>query len=151
MSDIALLQAEFGFDFSVSSGELAMDEGLKTAVIISLFSDARASDTDLAPGVTDKAGWWGDEFLADQDDKLGSKLWTLAREKRTATLLTRAEEFSKQALQWLVDDEVALSVDVSASFTDEGYLALDIKITRPVGDPTAFKFYSQWQGQFAGE
>ena len=69
MIDIALTfdPATFEFDLALAGAgdarDLQGDDGLLTAVIISLFTDARAHDDDPLPdervGVTsDKRGWW---------------------------------------------------------------------------------------------
>lgn len=40
-------------DFVVTKGDLATDRDLETAVLISLFTDRRASDDDVVPDGTD--------------------------------------------------------------------------------------------------
>lgn len=70
--------------------DLQGDDGLMTAVIISLFTDARAHDDDPLPdervGVSsDRRGWWGDCLPDAQGEQtlesIGSRLWLLWREK----------------------------------------------------------------------
>jgi|Deesub1362A_J573_1020465.scaffolds.fasta_scaffold00715_20 phage gp46-like protein len=116
----------------VFEGQLLRDEeGLTTAVLHSLFSDARADDDDLPDG-QDRRGWWGD-CLLPEDDRYGSKLWLLQREKQTRETLHRAREYAQQALAWLVEDGHAESVEVEAEWTREGALALRIVLALPNG------------------
>jgi len=88
MSDIALeiTRSERGdtFDFATLSGDLKKDEGLRTAVIISLFTDRRVNKEDVLLGQSQK-GWFGDapELIENVGDAWGSKLWLLEREKNT--------------------------------------------------------------------
>ena len=61
MSDAALVWFPFGADININNGDLSADNGLATAVMISLFTDARAPDLTLLPaGENDVRGWWGD-------------------------------------------------------------------------------------------
>ncbi len=62
MSDLGLtLNKEEGTgDLTLKNGEIATDaQGLKTAVIVSLLSDARAKeDQPLPDGSNKRRGWW---------------------------------------------------------------------------------------------
>ena len=62
-----------------ASGALAEDDGLQTAVVLSLFLDARARPDDGAEG--HRRGWVGVAFTPE--DRVGSRLWLLKREKHT--------------------------------------------------------------------
>lgn len=131
MTDIALVFNEdtLTADLAIQDGDLLSDDGLDTAVVMSLFTDARASDDDDIPdGTDDKRGWWADAYL---DQPFGSKLWLLSRAKELPETLLRAEHYAKQALQWLVDDGVAREVTAEASYPRPGMLALLISIRRP--------------------
>lgn len=84
---------------------------LIAAVVISLFSDARAG----AEYIGDPRGWWGDELSPLPDDKTGSLLWLFARAKNTPETLRVVEDTASTALQWLIDDRVVDAVTVAAS------------------------------------
>ncbi|MCB2190357.1 MAG: phage GP46 family protein [Deltaproteobacteria bacterium] len=132
MSDIATIydDVELGGDMMVSGGALVEEVGLQTAVLISLFTDRRALDDDVLPaGTTGKRGWWGDLTLPTEGDQYGSRLWQLSREKQTAAVLRRAEEYASEALAWLVTDGVASQVTVTAEVVRRGVLGLGVEIT----------------------
>lgn len=102
-------------DINVVEGDLETDDGLTTAILISLFSDARAADDDELPDPlnSNKRGWWGGQYLSDdEEDTPFCKLWLLERSKTTQEVLTKAKNYVEDALQWLIDDEIASSVDV---------------------------------------
>ncbi len=152
MSDLALVWdgANFAADLAIDANDLLTDDGLETAVMLSLFLDRRAEDADTLPdAVTDRRGWWGDEFPIADGDKIGSRLWLLSREKQTAAALTRAQEYAQEALAWLVEDKVAERVDVTADFPRPGVLGLSVIIYRPHVDPAKYRFNHIWAAQGA--
>lgn len=96
-----------------------------TDIIVSLFTDARASDDDILPdGATDKRGWWGDSF---RDKKIGSRLWLLSREKQLSSVLKRAQEYAEESLAWMIKARLIKSVSVVATNPSNGVLMLTIR------------------------
>lgn len=113
------------FDTSFDGYDLASERGLRTAVIISLFTDRRAEPDDVIPdGTTDRRGHWGDAYLDNDNDSIGSRLWLLAREKQTQDVLNRAREYCIEALQWLIDDNIASAVNVTTEWLRRGVMAI---------------------------
>lgn len=151
--DIALELAGDGSlvaDWAVAGGDIRQDQGLRTAVAISLLTDRTAApDDDLPDGTGDRRGWWGDMPLPGAaPDPIGSRLWLLARAKRTAETLTRAEGYAAEALAWLVEDGVAAAVDVAASWGgaagDQLRLVVTIRRRDGSGQPDA-RFDFAWE------
>ncbi len=125
MTDFALaLNADrSGFDLGLGTYDLATDSGLRSAVIVSLYTERRAEADDVLPdGTTNRRGHWA-------DPEMGSRLWLLDRAKETDDLLARAREYANEALAWLLDDGVVRAVDVTAAFVQRGVLALTVTIT----------------------
>jgi phage gp46-like protein len=149
MSDIALrLFDKITFDVNLKDGDFESDEGLETAVAIALFSDRRVTDEELPLGQESKRGWWGDMYSEVDRDQIGSKLWTLAREKRTLETLRKTEDYAKEALKWMLEDGIAASIKAVATFEGEqtsGRWRLDIEILRPSG--REFKYSVVWDAQ----
>lgn len=115
------------FALSLTGPDLAADEGLRTAVLVSLFTDRRAeADDELPDGSTDRRGSW-------DDPERGSRLWLLGREKQTQRTLERAREYAEEALAWLVEDGIARAVTVSAEWVRTGVLGLRVVIERAAG------------------
>lgn len=135
-------------DLSIVNNDLAREEGLRTAVLLSLFTDRRAEDGDVLPdGGTDRRGWWADAVAAVDGDKVGSRLWLLARAK-PAEFLERAPYYAREALEWLLEDQVAERIDVMASEYRAGWALLEIDIYRPQQqEPTRFKFEGVWRAE----
>lgn len=139
MSDVALTwNSERGAaDFTVARGDLLADGGLEGAVLLSLFADRR---------VDGQRGWWGDSVAAVSGDEFGSRLWTLAREVDRPVILRNAEEYAREALAWMVEDQVAERVDVVAESLAHGgerVLALSVSVSRPEGT-TSYRYAYNW-------
>lgn len=133
-------------DWTLSGGSLDTDEGLQTAIVISLFTDARAPEgVELPEGVTDRRGWWGDVVApvnapSDRPWVTGSLLWLLSREKQTAETARRARGYAADALAWLTSTGVAKAVEVAAEWAAEGRLELTITVTFPSGETAIYTF-----------
>lgn len=137
-------------DLRVEQNDLLLDDGLKTAVLISLFTDRRADPDELQGGDAWRRGWWADELADEVNDQHGSKLWLLTREKQTQSVAERAREYCVEALQWLIDDGIAATVKVSTSFPSRGILGIEIEIARPSGQRTDLRFDYVWQALAEG-
>jgi phage gp46-like protein len=133
-------------DVIVQEGDLATDEGLRSAIVVSLFTDRRARDDDQLPAeATDRRGWWGDLLANEQGDQVGSRLWLLSREKQIPEVLTRADEYVREALAWLLEDRVASKVDVTVTAPVRGRLDIAISLTRPSGEIVDYRFDYVWE------
>lgn len=76
--------------------------------------------------MTPLGSWWA-------VPSLGSKLHLLAREKDLSRVYTLARQYAAEALQPLVDDGRATSIDVATEAGDNGWLILLIDVTAPTG------------------
>ena len=138
-----------GADVAVELNDLASEDGLQTAVALSLFTDRRAEDGDVLPDdQVDRRGWWADELADVPGDRIGSRLWLLGRMKDQPDVLSRAEQYAGEALRWMVDDHVADRVEVVASVPAPGVLGLTVDIFKPAQkEPTRFRFAGAWRAE----
>ncbi|MFK0090935.1 phage GP46 family protein, partial [Pseudomonas sp. NPDC090755] len=122
MADAAMKMTDAGGELVLSGFDLARDDGLETAVIISLFTDRRASNEQIPAELPqgDLRGYWGDVSNASPSDQTGSLLWLLAREKQLSPVLSRAQQYCREALAWMIEDRVATRVEVAAEFIAQG-------------------------------
>lgn len=136
-------------DFSITANDLTKEDGLETAVLLSLFLDRRADDGDVLPAPdSDRRGWWADDFPIVDADRIGSRLWMLSRSKATVDVLSRTEQYAREALQWLLDDRVAERIEVSATTPIRGMIVLEVSIYRPSkADPARYRFDGAWRAQ----
>lgn len=147
MADAALVMTENGGDIVLEGLDLARDDGLETAVIISLFTDRRATPEQLPAGTSadDLRGYWGD---VGSNDQTGSHLWLLSREKQTPQTLARAQQYCREALAWLIEDRIAIRVEVGAAYVATGWMQIDIAIDRPDG-LIQYRYNYEWAAQAA--
>ncbi len=146
MSDIALEwdQTLGAADFGIEEDDLVSDGGLETAVLLSLFTDRQLDPGEVLPdGETDRRGWWADTAT----DRIGSRLWLLARSKDTPQVRALAEQYAREALAWMIEDRVCDVIDVRAVIPRVGILGLEITIHRPTSDPVKFRFNHTWTAQ----
>lgn len=132
MIDVALVPTGETFDLVLEGGDLRLEDGLRTAVFVSLFSDGLADEDDELPdGGPDRRGWWAEEVLEeDRGDAFGSKLWLLERAKLLDSTLVRAEQHVREALAWMLRAGIAERVEVAASRLDRTTMLLEVRLVR---------------------
>lgn len=150
MTDIALALdlATGSADLVLAGGRLATDDGMRTAILLSLFTDARAPDgAELPEPGADRRGWWGDAFstdaVASASGAIGSTMWLLRRAKITPDTLQRARQAATSALAWLIADGVASAIDVAVEAQGDR-LAIAISLNRP-GGPARQRYDFTWE------
>ena len=120
-------------DWVFNGTDLESGQDLETAVIISLFTDRLAHPDDRLPDPHDgdRRGWFAD-WDADEFGLIGSRLWLISREKQIEEVRLRIEGYCNEALAWLLEDDVADSVVVTAAWNPQapGRVDVDIIITR---------------------
>lgn len=84
------------------SGDLATDAALRSAITLSIYSDA---------WVDGKNGWWGDTYTGDRPIA-NCKLWTLKGKPTTRENVQKGIEYVTHATQWLIDDHHFDRIDI---------------------------------------
>jgi phage gp46-like protein len=157
VTDIALIfDNDSGHcDIALDGADLATDDGLETAVLLSLFLDRRADEDDEIPsGDGDRRGWYGDFYSDIPGDQTGSRLWLLGRSPSLPEIPLRAKGFITEALQWMKDDGVTNRIDVVTSLEssdpagelDTLYFAAAI-YDPLTGEAITFKYRYNWVAQ----
>lgn len=82
--------------------------------------------------MTPLGGWFGDAAL-------GSRLYELAREKDVARVERLAQQYAAAALEPLLTDGRARSIDVRTQRTEDGRLALAVELVDAQGVSSAFQ------------
>ena len=138
-------------DLVVEGADLKVDDSLQTAILVSLFTNARADvDARLPTEDSDRRGWWGDTFAPVEGDQIGSRLWLLRREKLTGQLATQATREAERALVWLIEDGIAADVEVTSEIQKPGWLLLQVVVVRPDASRVEFQHAFVWEGVASG-
>tara|TARA_R100001198_G_scaffold30667_1_gene16182 strand:+ start:115 stop:588 length:474 start_codon:yes stop_codon:yes gene_type:complete len=129
----------FDLELVSDDSDLLAAVNLRTGISISLFSDRRSLPEDPVPNAR---GWAGDAIRPDDTDLIGSRLWLLQQEKTLDSNLPRIEQYCQEALQWLLDENVAESFTVDAEYISkpEGKVGITIEITRLTGESRRFEY-----------
>ena len=106
------------YDLGYNGNDLQTDRLLKSAVTLSVYTDA---------WVDGQRGWWGDTYQGDQPIA-DSKLWTLIGAKATHENRLKGEHYIKHAVQWLIDDGHFDSIDVTTEHQANGLDWLAFKL-----------------------
>lgn len=124
------------------------EASLVRAVVISLFTWRRAA-TDDPLDDDERYGWWGDSYPSIADDRIGSRLWLLRRVKLTADTRRDAEFYAREALRWLIEDEVVTDVEIFSEQADVNRLNLRVILTISTGARLEINSNQLWQVIYA--
>lgn len=124
------------WDWRMDAGQLDSSQSeLYTAVLLSLFTDARAPDElqlEQLTGGTDRRGWWANVVDVRTDEgevEMGSLLWTLRRSPLTEEVRRKHEDYARQSLTHLVKNEVVARMEIDAIIRPErDGIDLDIRL-----------------------
>lgn len=126
--DFQIGLTEAGPDMVIENGDIASDLGLRTPVLVSLYSEGRVDQPEDIPyPETDPRGWWADIFLRT---RMGSLLWTLARAKITPETRSQARVIVEDALDWLLQDDLIGDLTVLVTQRNKDSLLVRIEMSR---------------------
>lgn len=146
--DPALIQQPDGsFDVAMNGPDLVPGNPLLNDIILSLFSDAPALPDDVLPSgaSSDRRGWFGDAYADVPGDVWGSRLWLLERAKCDQDTLNRGLEYAQEALQHLIDDGVAASIDITTFYPCTGRMTIEGVVNKPDGSNQPFSYDYVWK------
>jgi phage gp46-like protein len=133
------------YDISLTAaGDIATGNDLKTAVLTSIFTWARAKADDFIPEDEPAYGWWGENLTEPEDALTGSRLWLLSRAKQTAKLAETAADSAREALAWLKDEGIASDIEVTPE-NSAGRITLEVVITRYGGERETLRYSDLWR------
>lgn len=131
-------------DIKIEVAGADLDDRLQEAVLISLFTWRQAEASDpIEDG--DRKGWWGDSFPALPGDRIGSRLWLLARRAITPATLADAKLYTEEALAWLVTDGWVRGVAVTVERLQIEGIAIGVAITTRDGAVANLNLAFPWE------
>jgi phage gp46-like protein len=124
--DVALYNTVEGGEITCEGGQIALDEGVATAVYISLWG---ANEDDAGDDSTKPREWWANKIETSDVKKLRSRVQNLLRSMPlTSGNLQLLEEAAAQDLQWMLDTKLVDAVVPRASIPAINTLKLEVKI-----------------------
>lgn len=90
------------FDLVIEGGDLAVLDGLESALLVSLFSDRRADESEIGDPMK-RRGWIGDLVADDQRDRHGSGLWLFEQARLTDDVVVGLRTEAEQCVDWMQD------------------------------------------------
>ena len=131
------------FDISIDSGQIEQEDGLETAIWVSLFTDARADSSQVARPEY-RRGWPGNLVSQVEGRQLGGLLWLIDQRRLTQGTLNAAIDYARGALSWMVTDGLLLSVEVSGAIVPRYGIQLNVVLTSRSG-ATETKYVKLWE------
>lgn len=130
------------YDISIDdTGDIKTQDFFDTAILVSLFTDRRASASEV-PISQNRRGWIGNEFFEDNFE-IGSKLWLFEQSALTQDTINGIQDVAKAALKWLVDDGYAVRIEVEV-IKGNTSVSLEVDIFRS-NSKVEHRFYDLWQ------
>jgi phage gp46-like protein len=145
--DIALIPDKTSeADIAITNNDLMIVDGFDTAVYISLFTDARDTDSDDA---NPSGGYWGDGLDSSTIavSPLGSLLWKYARAVITSDVINSIKTTCSNALKWMIDDGIAGSIAVTSKETGNNAYEFGISISKPGNTGASYLYRINWDAQ----
>lgn len=141
--DIKLSLQDGYFDIVIEDGDFANEDGFDTAVWVSLFTDARATVSQvLLP--ERRRGWIGNIVSEVPERELGGYLWLVEQRRLTQDTLNEMIDYSRKALNYLIEDNIALKIEVTGEIIPRQGIELLIEITALDG-VTSQHFIQMWK------
>lgn len=137
MSDLRIYICKNSPEVNLIGNDLEQDRGLFTSVLISLL-------TNLS--LTGGPGYWGDTISGRQvEDWVGSRLFAI--QKNNPASHVRAIQYIKDALQWMIDDNIAASISVVVNKTKAQSAIFKITIKKPSSEELNFLYRKNWDNE----
>ena len=144
-TDVILNNSKGYYDFEwTDSGDISTAETLDTAIQMSIFNEVRASAAEV-PESNKRRGWIGN--LSTPGFEQGSKQWEFEQERLTGSVLAELSVVIKNGLQWLIDDGIAVSIQVGNARIINGAATIEITLGRTASDVEK-KVFELWDNTF---
>lgn len=134
VDDHGVYDIQFG-----TNGDILQEDFFDTSLLYSLFGERRAQPNEVVEP-RNRRGWIGNS----SDFENGSKIWLYQQARLTRENLNGIANEAQVALEWLVQDGFAVSIDQVVAQISGGRVILDITIRRS-RSKTDRRFYELWE------
>lgn len=140
-TDVILNPNKGYYDFDwTETGDISTAQTLDTYILMSIFEEVRATPAEV-PESNKRRGWIGNESTPGFEQ--GSKAWLFEQERITGSVLAELGVVIRNGLQRLIDDGIAVSVEVETPFLRNGKVCVNINLGRD-GSKVDRRFFELW-------
>lgn len=139
MSTDVVLNLDKGYhDISFTTdGDIATASSLDTLIRMSILEEVRATRFEI-PEANLRRGWIGNESLNGFEQ--GSKAWLFDQERVTGTTLAELGTIIRNALQFLIIENIATRVIVNAPIYRNSIVSVNVELFYLNSEPDNFYF-----------
>jgi phage gp46-like protein len=119
------------YDLQINNGQVSQVETLETAILMSIFMEKRASETQV-PIPEYRSGWWGNTLNSDNYE-IGSLFWLSKQRRLTNVTSEFIRDTLKKSLQWLIDDKFVSTLVVRVRELNPEKSTLTVEIIYSIG------------------
>lgn len=140
-TDVILNTRKGYYDFDwTDSGDISTAQTLDTYILMCILEEVRATAAEV-PQSNRRRGWVGNESTPGFEQ--GSKAWEFEQERVTSTILADLGPVIRNGLQPLIDEGVAVSIEVETPFLRNGIVCVFINLGRD-GSRVDRRFFELW-------
>lgn len=111
--------------------DLAVIDGLESAILISFFSDRRAAEDEVTDPMK-RRGWIGDLVSEVPGDKHGSGLWLYEQSRLTGETRIGLRLEAEAALRWMTDESLIRAASAEVGTDPSERTAMLVATTKNV-------------------
>lgn len=145
MTDVLLSNTPDGGEIEYTVGRVTQTDGPETAIYLSLFG---GNEDDVGDESTSHLQWWGNHDETDPSRQYRSRTQSLiAALPSVPANLRRIEEAVAADLQWMLDDGIAVAVNVTTRIPSPKRIAINVEVfMQGVDSPYVFDDELDWIG-----
>ena len=130
--EIKLEMENGAFDIVIENGDFANEDGFETNIWVSLFTDARADESQVIVP-ENRRGWLGNLATEVPERQLGGYLWLAEQRRLNQDTLNEVIDYIRKSIEWMVTDELCLKIEVSGSIIPRTGIEANVVITAKDG------------------
>ena len=139
--DVLLFETNDNGEIEIEDGLVTLTPSFDSAVYLSLFGGNWADDGSQ----NNRQTWWGNlDEQATANQYRSETQYLLGTIPATTGNLKRIEDAASRDLQWLIEENAASSLAVSASLPGLNRVKIEISI-RAEGDEAQFNYTENWR------
>lgn len=126
MTDVLIRQLPDGGEISCTAGQILLDDGVETAVYLSLWG---GNEDDSGDDVDKPREWWANKNESAHEKKFRSRTQALLRSiPATSGNLRLIEDAVAQDLAWMLETKLATGLTASVRIPQLNWVQIDVKV-----------------------